>query len=183
MYFLPWRTLLFSLLPRRLYSFCALLLFYRRQKILSKPDGLVGSLDVDLPLSYFPLCGPVLFTELGTCLLSSASFQAVSSFLAFEALQGCWHILLNSLEILAVFHFLRSMRMIKCQDVGVGLDLFFTFFNGDFFSSDVCHCFPSAVVISPVVTNVNSLLLITPLKVFSLSWGYALHLVVRKLHF
>ena len=40
--------------------------------------------------------------------------------------------------------------------------------------------FPHTAVISEIA-KANSLLLITPLEVFSLSWGYALHLVVWKL--
>ena len=69
-----------------------------------------------------------------------------------------------------------------CQDVGVGLNLFFAFSNGD--SSNVCHSlrFPRAANIS-AVANANSLLLITPLEVFSFSCGYALNLVLWKLHF
>ena len=39
-------------------------------------------------------------------------------------------------------------------------------------------CFPRADAISSSVANANSLLLITPLEVFSFSCGYALHLVV-----
>ena len=63
------------------------------------------------------------------------------------------------------------MELIKCQDVAVGLDLFFAFSNGD--SSDV--------VISSAISKGNFLLLITPFNVFGLSCGYALHLAMWKI--
>ena len=61
----------------------------------------------------------------------------VSIFLAFEAPQEYWDIHLNPLKTIVDLHLLGSMELIKCQDVAVGLDLFFAFSNGD--SSDVCH--------------------------------------------
>ena len=61
----------------------------------------------------------------------------VSRFLAFETSQECWDIHLKPLKTIVDLHFLGSMKLIKCQDVAVGLDLFFAFSNGD--SSDVCH--------------------------------------------
>ena len=61
----------------------------------------------------------------------------VSIFLVFEAPQVCWDIHLNPLKTIVNLHLLGSMELIKCQDVDVGLDLFFAFSNGD--SSDVCH--------------------------------------------
>ena len=79
----------------------------------------------------------ILFTALGTCLLSSAGFHVVSIFLVFEAPQESWDIHLNPLKTIVDLHLLGSMELIKCQDVAVGLDLFFAFSNGD--SSDVCH--------------------------------------------
>ena len=61
----------------------------------------------------------------------------VSIFLAFEATQECWDTHLKPLKTTVDLHLLESMELIKCQDVAVGLDLFFAFSNGD--SSDVCH--------------------------------------------
>ena len=61
----------------------------------------------------------------------------VSIFLAFEAHQECWDIYINPLKTIVDLHLLGSMQLIKCQDVAVGLDLFFTFSNGD--TSDICH--------------------------------------------
>ena len=61
----------------------------------------------------------------------------VSIFLVFEALQECWDIYLNPLKTIVDLLLLRSMELIKCQDVAIGLDLFFAFSNGDSF--DVCH--------------------------------------------
>ena len=61
----------------------------------------------------------------------------VSIFLAFEAPQEHWDVLLNSLKTIADLHLLGSMGLIKCQDVSVGLDLFsqgsFSEFNSDRF--------------------------------------------------
>ena len=55
----------------------------------------------------------------------------VSIFLAFEAPQGSWGVLLNSLKIIADLHLLGNTGLIKCQDVSVGLDSFFAFSDGD----------------------------------------------------
>ena len=52
----------------------------------------------------------------------------VSIFLVFEAPQECWDIHLNPLKTIVDLHLLGSMKLIKCQDVAIGLDLFFTFF-------------------------------------------------------
>ena len=79
----------------------------------------------------------VLFTALGTCVFSSTGFPVVPIFLAFVAPQGCWDILLDPLKTIANLHHLGSMRLVKCQDVGIGLDSFFAFSNGD--SSYVCN--------------------------------------------
>ena len=79
----------------------------------------------------------VPFTAVGTCQSPSVSFPVVSIFLAFEAPMDCWNILFNPLKTIADLQLLGSMGQVKCQDVGVGLDLFFAFSNGD--SSDVCH--------------------------------------------
>ena len=72
------------------------------------------------------------------------------------------------------------MELIKCQDVAVGLDLFFVFSNGD--SSDVCHSLFSQCY-SPLLcySQGNFLLLITSLDVFSILCGYVLHLAVWKI--
>ena len=75
---------------------------------------------------------------------------------------------------------LVSIGLINCQDVGVGLDLFFTFSNGD--SSDVCNSLFSRGYWHHLCFNQRQLL-ITLLDLFSLSSGYALHLVVWKLYF
>ena len=61
----------------------------------------------------------------------------VSIFLASEAPLECWDIHLNPHKAIVDLHLFESMDLIKCQDVAVGLDLFFAFSNGD--SSDVCH--------------------------------------------
>ena len=79
----------------------------------------------------------VLFTAFGTCVSSSTGFPVASIFLTFEASQGRWDVLLNSLKTIADLHLLGSMGLVKCQDVSVGLDSYFTFSNGDF--SEVCN--------------------------------------------
>ena len=61
----------------------------------------------------------------------------MSIFLTFEARKGCWDILFNPLETITAFHFFGNMRLIKCQNLGVGLDLLLAVSNGD--SSEVCH--------------------------------------------
>ena len=73
----------------------------------------------------------VLFTAFGACLLSSSGFPVVSIFLAFEASQRCWDVLLDSLKTIAYLHLLGSIGLIKCQDS------FFAFSNGD--SSYICN--------------------------------------------
>ena len=78
----------------------------------------------------------LLFTTFGTCVLTFTGFLVVSIFLTFEAPQGHWNVLLSSLKTIADLHLLRSMGLIKCQDVSVGLDLYFAFFNGN---SYVCN--------------------------------------------
>ena len=72
-----------------------------------------------------------------TRLSSSVGFRVVSRFLAFEAPPGCWKIRFNPLKTIADLHLFGSMKLIKYQDGGVGLDLFLVFSNEDF--SDVCH--------------------------------------------
>ena len=102
----------------------------------------------------------VLFNAFGTCLSSSTGFPVVSIFLAFEAPQGSWDVLLNSLKTIAV---LGSTVLIKCQDVSVGLDSLFAFSDGE--SSYICNsCFPRSDVISSSEANANSLLPINPFK-------------------
>ena len=56
----------------------------------------------------------VLFTTFGICLSSSTGFPVVSKFLTFEAPQGSWDVLLNSLKTLADLHLLWSLGLIKC---------------------------------------------------------------------
>ena len=91
-------------------------------------------------------------------------------FLAFEAPQGIWDVLLNSLKTIANLHLLESMWLIKFQDVSAGLDSYFAFSDGD--SSYIFNSlFPRADAISSSVANANSLLLITLLKVLSFSCG------------
>ena len=90
-----------------------------------------------------------------TCLSSSTDFPVVSIFLAFEAPQENWDVLLNSLKTIADLHLLGSMGLIKCQDVSVGLDSLFTFSDGDSFIF-VTPCFHKADDISSSVANANS---------------------------
>ena len=56
----------------------------------------------------------VLFTTFRTCLSSSTGFSEVSIFLAFEAPQGSWDIMLNSLKTIADLHLLGNMSGCKC---------------------------------------------------------------------
>ena len=79
----------------------------------------------------------VLFTAFRTCLSSFRGFPVVSIFLAFEAPQGRWNVLLNSLKTIADFHLVGSTGRIKCQDVSVGLYSLFAFSDGD--SSYICN--------------------------------------------
>ena len=101
-----------------------------------------------------------------------------SLFLAFEAPQGSWDLLLNSFKTVADLHPVVSTGLIKCQDVSVGLDSLFTSSHGDSFYMCNSLFFPRADAIFSSVANVNSLLLMTPLEVLSFSCGCALHLVV-----
>ena len=96
---------------------------------MSKPGGLFGCLDIKFPL------GNLL--PRGSSPFPGPSFPVMSIFVAFEALHGFWDILFNPLETIGDFHFLGSKGLVKCQDVGVGLDLFYPFSNGD--SSDALH--------------------------------------------
>ena len=75
----------------------------------------------------------VLFTSFGTCLSSSTGFPMMSIFLAFEAPQGSWDVLLNSLKTIADLQLLGSTGLVKCQDVSVGLDSLIAFSDGDSF--------------------------------------------------
>ena len=79
----------------------------------------------------------VLLTAFGTYLSSSTSFPVVSIFMAFEAPQGYWDVLLDSLKTTADLHLLRRIELIKCKDVSVGLDSYFAFTNGD--STYICN--------------------------------------------
>ena len=67
----------------------------------------------------------------------STGFTVVSIFLAFEVPQGHRNGQHNSLKTIADLHFLGNTGLIKCQDVSVGLDSFFTFSDGD--ASYVCN--------------------------------------------
>ena len=78
----------------------------------------------------------VLFIAFRTCLSSFTGFSVVSIFLAFEALQGRWDVLLDTLKKIDI-HLFGSTGLIKCQDVSVDLDSFFTFSNED--SSYICN--------------------------------------------
>ena len=141
-YFLPCRTLLFSLLPGRKNSSCVFTLsisfsFYRGHKILSEPDGLVSTLDIWFLLSNLLPCGLGPFHSTWHMSIALCKvFPLVSIFLAFETPQKCWDILFNPLKTIANL-LLGSMELIKCHDVGVSLDLFFAFSNRDSF--DVCR--------------------------------------------
>ena len=107
----------------------------------------------------------VLFNAFGTCLSSSTSFHVVSWFLAFEALQGSRDLLLNSLKIIIDF-LLGSTRLIKCQDVSVGLDSLMAF--SDWESFYICNSqFFQGWCYLLFCSQANSLLLITPLEVLS----------------
>ena len=119
----------------------------------------------------------VLFSAFGTCLSSSTGFPVVSIFSAFEAPQGRWDVLFNSLETIADLHLLGNMGLIKCHNARGDLDSFLAFSNE--IPSYVCNSlFHGVNAISSSVANANSLLLITPLEVLSFSCGYALHFVV-----
>ena len=138
-YFLPYRTLLFSLHPGSLYSHVFLLvifpfLFYRCHTILSKPNGLVSSFDISFHLSTFSPCGlgPFWHTLHMSIILGNPS-SVIFIFLTFEAS----HILFNSLEVVASLHFFGNMGLIKCQNVRVDLNLLTTL--SDCNSFDVCH--------------------------------------------
>ena len=74
----------------------------------------------------------VLFTAFGTCMSSSTAFPVVSIFLAFEAPQGSWDVLLDSLKTITDLLLLGSTGLIKCQGVSIGLDSFFVFSDGDY---------------------------------------------------
>ena len=56
----------------------------------------------------------VLFTAFDTYLSSSTGFPVVSKFLAFEAPQRSWEVLLNSLKTIADLHLVGSLGLIKC---------------------------------------------------------------------
>ena len=82
----------------------------------------------------------------------------------FWHLKHLWDVLLNSLKTIVDLHLFRSLVMIKCQDVSVGLDSFFAFSNGD--PSYVCNS-----LFSSSVVNANSLFLINPLEVLRFPYG------------
>ena len=94
--------------------------------------------------------------------------------------QDCWDIHLNPLKTIVDLHLFGGMELIKCQDVAVGLDLFFAFSNGD--SSDVCHSlFSQHYCYLLCYSQGQLLLMITPLDVFTVLCGYALYLAVWKI--
>ena len=104
----------------------------------------------------------VLFITFRICLSSSTGFSVVSIFLAFEAPQESWDVLLNSLETIAYLHLLGSTGLIKCQDVSVGLDSFYAFSSGD--SSYICNSlFSQSWCNLLLCSQCQFLLLITPL--------------------
>ena len=92
----------------------------------------------------------------------------------------------NPLKKIADFHHVGSIGLIKCQYIGVGLDLFLPFLM-DILLMFITPCFPSAAAISSAVVKANFLLLITPLDMVSFSCVcvcvcvYALYLVVWKI--
>ena len=101
--FLSCSSLQFSLLPGRTHSSCVSpqlfpFLLCKHRKILRKPDDLVGSLHMKFFQAIFLHMVWILFATFGTCLSSSIGFPVVSIFLAFEAPQGSWNVLLNSLK-------------------------------------------------------------------------------------
>ena len=95
--------------------------------------------------------------------------------LAFETPQGCWDIRFNLLKTIADPHLHGSMGMIKFQDVGVGLDLFFPFLMFDvcrfLFSKCCCHLFCCNQGQLPTSDN----------SFGCVSCGYVLHLEIWKL--
>ena len=69
-------------------------------------------------------------------------------------------------------HPLGSVGLVKFQDIRVDLDLLFSCSNGD--SSNICHSLSSDIF---AVADANSLFLITPFEVLSLSCEYGQHFV------
>ena len=106
----------------------------------------------------------VLFSAFGAFLSSSTSFPVVSIFLAFEAPQGCWDVLLNSFKTITDLHLLGSIELINCQDVSVG-----SLFLMKILLMFVTPYFPRVDAIPSSVANAYSLLQITLLKVLSFS--------------
>ena len=149
--FLPYRFLQFSLFPARTHSSCVslqvikfsffidIIRFCVSQLILSavRTSNFLQAIFLHMVQVFSP--------ALGICLLSSTGFPVLSIFWAFEAPQGWWDVMLNSLKTIAYLHLLGSMRLVKCQDVSVGLDSFLAFSNGDsyvcnsLFSKDCCY--------------------------------------------
>ena len=129
-YFLPCSSQQFSLLPGRthfsyVFFFVNIARSYVSQMILSAVCTSNFFQAIFLHVVW------VLFTVFGACLSSSTGFPVVSIFLALEALQRSWDILLNSLKTIANLHLLGSTELIKSQDVSVGLDLMLAFSDGD----------------------------------------------------
>ena len=83
----------------------------------------------------------------GTCLSLCIGFPLVSLFLAFEAIQERWDLLLYSLKTIADLHLFGSMGLIKFKDVSVGLDSLFAFSKGD---SSYIYVFPG-LMLSPLL--------------------------------
>ena len=90
----------------------------------------------------------VLFTIFGICVVLYRLLCGVHIF-GIWSTTGLLGQLLNSLKIIADFHLLESMGLIKCQDVSVGLHSFYVFSDGD---SYICIClFSQGLMISPLL--------------------------------
>ena len=130
--FLPCSSLQFSLLPGKTHYSCVspqLFLFHfcKQRKIMYKLDDLVGS----FKQSSSTWSGSFSLHLAHVCCPLQVSLWC-PYFWHLKHL-GSWDILLNSLKTIADLHLLGSMRLIKCQDVSVGLDSFFAFSDGDSF--------------------------------------------------
>ena len=173
MFFPPFRSLQFSLLPGRTHSSGVspqyFLFFFVN---IGRPCVSRMILSTVSTCNFFQAIFLhvvwVLFTAFHTCLSSSTGFPVVSIFLTFKALQGREDILLNSLYTIANFLLLGIMGLVESQNVSVGLDSSLPFLM-EILPMFVTPCFPRADAISSFVANANSLLLITPLEVLSFS--------------
>ena len=110
----------------------------------------------------------VLFPAFGTCLSSSTGFSVVSIFLAFEAPQESWDVLLDFLK--PIFTPLGVQGWLNVK-MFVLVWIRSSPFRMEILLIFVTPFFPRADAISSSVANANSLLLITPLEVLSFSRG------------